>query len=80
MNEMGLSEYCQDIHHLNADRLIGQFCDLERNAEQLRPLIKQKTDEFRRELEEQYTFIFAEVLSNNLDSSAAACRLSKSLL
>ncbi len=79
MNEMGLSEYCQDIHHLNADRLIGQFCDLERNAEQLRPLIKQKTDEFRQALEQQYTFIFTEVLSNNLDSSAAVCRLSKSL-
>ena len=50
MRQMELLEYCQDINRLNADRLIEQFCDLERNAERLRPLIKQKTEEFRRAL------------------------------
>lgn len=58
MSEMGLLEYCQDINHLNADRLIEQFCDLETNKERLKPLIKYKTEEFRRALDEQYSFIF----------------------
>ena len=54
MSQMGLSEYCQDINRLNADRLIEQFCDLEKNAETLKPLIKHKAAEFRKALDEQY--------------------------
>lgn len=61
METMGLSEYCQDINCLDADRLIEQFCDLEKNAERLRFLIKQKTEEFRRALDEQYSFIFKDM-------------------
>ena len=58
MSEMGLSEYCQDINHLDVDRLIEQFCELDKNAENLKPHIKQKTEEYRRALDEQYTVIF----------------------
>ncbi|MGB8989786.1 MAG: polysaccharide pyruvyl transferase family protein [Candidatus Sulfotelmatobacter sp.] len=58
MSQMGLSQYCQDINRLNADRLIEQFCDLEKNAETLKPLIKNKAEEFRRALDEQYDRIF----------------------
>jgi polysaccharide pyruvyl transferase WcaK-like protein len=58
MSQMGLSEYCQDINRLNADRLVEQFCDLEKNAETLKPLIKNKAEEFRRALDEQYERIF----------------------
>jgi polysaccharide pyruvyl transferase WcaK-like protein len=58
MSQMGLSQYCQDINRLNADRLIEQFCDLEKNAETLKPLIKNKAEEFRRALDEQYERIF----------------------
>jgi polysaccharide pyruvyl transferase WcaK-like protein len=58
MSEMGLSEYCQDINHLDGHKLIEQFCDLEKNAEKVRFLIKQKTEEFRRVLDEQYNIIF----------------------
>jgi polysaccharide pyruvyl transferase WcaK-like protein len=61
MRRMGLLEYCQDINHLNADRLIEQFCDLKRNAETLRPLIKDKTEEFRSALDEQYEYICTEM-------------------
>jgi polysaccharide pyruvyl transferase WcaK-like protein len=61
MRQMGLSEYCQDINRLNADRLIEQFCDLEKNAERLRPLIEHKTEEFRRALDEQYNCIVKEM-------------------
>jgi polysaccharide pyruvyl transferase WcaK-like protein len=58
MSQMGLSQYCQDINRLNADRLIEQFCDLEKNAETLKLLIKDKAEEFRRALDEQYERIF----------------------
>jgi polysaccharide pyruvyl transferase WcaK-like protein len=61
MSEMGLSEYCQDINHLDVNGLIAQFCALEKNAEKLRFLIKQKTEEFRRALDEQYNFIFKDM-------------------
>ena len=61
MRQMGLPEYCQDINDLQADRLIEQFCNLEENAERLRPLIKEKTEVFRRSLNEQYSFILAKL-------------------
>jgi polysaccharide pyruvyl transferase WcaK-like protein len=61
MSQMGLSEYCQDINRLNVNQLIEQFCDLEKNADRLRPLIKDKAGEFRRELDEQYNRIFKEM-------------------
>ena len=61
MGAMGMSEYCQDINRLDVDRLIEQFCDLEKNAEKLRLLIKQKTEEFRKALDEQYTVIFKDI-------------------
>jgi polysaccharide pyruvyl transferase WcaK-like protein len=58
MAEVGLAEYCQPLDHLDVDRLIEQFVKLENNANNLRPYIKQKTEEYRRVLDEQYTFIF----------------------
>jgi polysaccharide pyruvyl transferase WcaK-like protein len=58
METMGLSEYMQDMRHLNVDRLIAQFIKLEKNSEKLKPLIKQKTEELRDALDEQYNSIF----------------------
>jgi polysaccharide pyruvyl transferase WcaK-like protein len=61
MRAMGLSEYCLDINNLRADNVIQKICDLERNAGQLKPLIREKVEEFRKALDEQYRFIFNEV-------------------
>ena len=58
MGAMGLSEYCLDMNTLNADSLIEKIRDLEKNAGELKPLITQKADEFRKALDEQYKFIF----------------------
>jgi polysaccharide pyruvyl transferase WcaK-like protein len=58
MTEMGLSDYCHDINHMNADRLIEQFQDVERNAEKLKTVIRQKVEEARKALDEQYNLIF----------------------
>jgi polysaccharide pyruvyl transferase WcaK-like protein len=65
MSEMGLSEYCQNINHLSAGKLIEQLCEIEKNAERLKPLIKRKTEEWRRELDEQYNFIFKEFFGSS---------------
>ena len=58
MSEMGLLEYCLDINHLKAERLMERFCELEKNAEKLRPIIRKKTIKCRAALDEQYRLIF----------------------
>jgi polysaccharide pyruvyl transferase WcaK-like protein/chemotaxis methyl-accepting protein methylase len=60
MSYMGLSEYCEDITTLKADRLIERFIELQGNAHSITELIKQKTTEFRRELDLLYSVIFGE--------------------
>jgi len=52
-----LAKYCQPIDHLDVDRLIDQLIEIEKNAEDLRPLIRQKTEEYRKALDKQYTAI-----------------------
>lgn len=63
MDRMGLSQYCNDINHLNSTQLIEQFCDLRKNAEKLKPMIRERVQELRRELEWQYSFIFERLLN-----------------
>ncbi|MGE5057528.1 MAG: polysaccharide pyruvyl transferase family protein [Acidobacteriota bacterium] len=57
MKEMGLSEYYQDINTLSSEKLIEQFCNLEKNASKLRAHIKRKADECRTALDDQYNLI-----------------------
>ena len=57
MSEMGLAEYCHDINHMNADRLIEQFQEVERNTEKLKTVIRQKVEASRKALDEQYSLI-----------------------
>jgi polysaccharide pyruvyl transferase WcaK-like protein len=61
MSQMGLSEYSQDINDLKADRLIEQFCQLEKNAGNLRPMIRQKAEGCRKALDDQYNLIFQDL-------------------
>lgn len=58
MSDMGLAEYCHDINHMNAGRLIEQFQSVEKNAEKLKPVIRQRVAESRKALDEQYKLIF----------------------
>jgi polysaccharide pyruvyl transferase WcaK-like protein len=62
MSAMGLSEYCLDINSLKADRLIEKFCDLESNSDIIKPSIRAKVRQFREALDEQYKFIFDDML------------------
>jgi Uncharacterized conserved protein len=57
MTEIGLTEYCLPLANLDFNDLIDRLVKLEKNAEALRPYIKQKTEEYRRTLDEQYALI-----------------------
>jgi polysaccharide pyruvyl transferase WcaK-like protein len=61
MRAMGLSEYCLDINDLKAEILIEKFCDLETNANEMKPLIKARARAFREALDEQYKLIFKDI-------------------
>ena len=58
MSQMGLSQYCHDINHMNAGKLIEQFQDVERNAEKLKRAISERVAQSRKALGEQYSLIF----------------------
>jgi hypothetical protein len=52
-----LSDYCVDINDLKSDKLIEKFCELERNAEEVKLLVAEKVKVFREALDEQYRLI-----------------------
>ena len=58
MSDMGLSEYCHDIHDMNADKLIDQFQQLVRNAEDVKRMVGQRVSQSRAALDEQYDLLF----------------------
>ena len=60
MNEMGLSEYCHDIGHMNAPKLIEQFQELEKHSTEVKETIRESVERQRRALEEQYSLLFDE--------------------
>ncbi len=60
MSDMGLSQYSQKFEDLSAQKLIAQFCDLEKNAGSLKPMIRQKAEGFRKALDEQYNLVFSD--------------------
>jgi polysaccharide pyruvyl transferase WcaK-like protein len=60
MREMKLSEYCHEIDHMDADRLIAQFQELEQNRESVRRTIGDGVQEARAALDEQYDLLFAD--------------------
>jgi polysaccharide pyruvyl transferase WcaK-like protein len=57
MTEIGLKEYCLPLANLDFNNLIDKLVRLEKNAEALKLYIKQKTEEYRRTLDEQYSLI-----------------------
>ena len=59
MRQMNLSDYCQDIHDLDAERLIEQFQRLEQNRTAIKRAIGERVDEARKPLDEQYDLLFA---------------------
>jgi polysaccharide pyruvyl transferase WcaK-like protein len=57
MTGIGLAEYCLPLANVDFGELIDRVVKLEKNAEALRFYIKQKTEEYRKTLDEQYMLI-----------------------
>jgi len=57
MTEIGLPEYCLPVANLDFDNLIDRCVKLEKNAQVLKLYIKQKVEEYRKTLDEQYTLV-----------------------
>lgn len=72
MSQMGLAEYCQDINGLNAERLIEQFCQLEKNSGRLRSMMREKVEGCRNALDEQYRIIFRDMCPSEAQIVAPA--------
>jgi polysaccharide pyruvyl transferase WcaK-like protein len=58
MDAMGLTQFCQDIEHVDVDKLIHQFTTLERNSESIKGEVGQQSEVYRRALEDQYEALF----------------------
>ena len=61
MRGVGLSEYCQDIRHIDSDKLIRQFIKAEQNAEMLKSQIKDKAEAYSIALDKQYDRLFGAI-------------------
>jgi polysaccharide pyruvyl transferase WcaK-like protein len=55
---VGLAEYCHDIDTLDIDTLSAQIVQLEETGGNLAPQLKQRVEEYRNALDEQYACIF----------------------
>jgi polysaccharide pyruvyl transferase WcaK-like protein len=60
LDGVGLRDYCQALTELDVNKLIDQFTRLAAQVEQVKPLIAEKSAEYRILLEEQYELIFGE--------------------
>ena len=58
MSEIGMSEFLQDIQNVDVAKLIDQLGTLEENVETIKCALEQKLELYRRNLEEQYKYIF----------------------
>jgi polysaccharide pyruvyl transferase WcaK-like protein len=58
MNAMGLTQFCQDIEHVDVDKLIHQLTTLEENSESIKREVSRQSEVWRRALEDQYEALF----------------------
>lgn len=61
MQQMGLSDYCEDINGLTANGLIEQFCQLQQNVADIKQSTNDRLAICREALEQQYANILQEV-------------------
>lgn len=62
MSEMGLGEFCHSVRHLNVDRLINQFKELESQSAQLRAMMVVRNKDAARRLDHQFTILSTALL------------------
>lgn len=59
MDRMGLGAYCHPAREVDADRLLAQFRDLERQSGRLRGTLAERNQLATRQLEDQFTALTA---------------------
>lgn len=57
MEQMGLSDFCQDINELRADELVEHFLRLEEKSSWVREILRTKLADQRHALDEQYAIL-----------------------
>ena len=60
MAGFGLAEYCLPLGNLDVDTLARQLAQLERNAGELKGYVRQKVEEYREALDQEYSAIFSQ--------------------
>lgn len=61
MEAMGLGAYCQELDDLDPERLERQFVDLLSNASGVPARLRERSDAYRRDLDEQYARVLGAV-------------------
>ncbi|MGW2890868.1 polysaccharide pyruvyl transferase family protein [Streptomyces griseoruber] len=74
MAQMGLGAYCHPAREVDADRLLGQFRELERNSAELRRTLTERNQEAARHLERQFTALTAALFPATGHTHAHALR------
>ena len=57
MKQMGLQQYLQDMDTLQAHKLIQLFCEMVNNAEQIKRTLQEKSELYRKMVDEQHDII-----------------------
>lgn len=61
LEAVGLGRYSQPIDNLKVDALVDQFIELEGRLEEIKPLLRQRTEEYRKLLDEQYRLVLGDL-------------------
>ncbi|RBM21296.1 hypothetical protein DI005_10765 [Prauserella sp. PE36] len=64
MAEFGMAEFCQPAKAVDVDRLVAQFTELERRADELRPALAERSRACRERLEQQYSVLSKALFPN----------------
>jgi len=57
MKQMGLQQYLQNMDTLQAHKLIQLFCEMVNNAEQIKLTLQEKSELYRKMVDEQHDII-----------------------
>ena len=79
MRQMGLSEYCHEIHQIDSDELIAQFSQLERNRDAVKRSIAAAVEWAQAALDDQYDALFGATDVTPLGRRQPAHRLRRRL-
>ena len=74
MSAVGLTEFCQDIENIDLGKLTTQFATLEKNAERVTLQIQRSTQDYSKELDQQYKDILKAFRVHQLLAAEPGCQ------